>query len=143
MSPVPHPPPAHVYIAAPLHLLSVARFVAGQLRERGMRVVSEWHTGTPSEEGEATLSTVEQGEIATGCLQEIDHADAVLVLYGEQTHRHGHALEAGYAMARGALVVAAPVSGSAVLPTLLLRHPSVAHCESVGWAVDWLAERMG
>ena len=117
-----------IYVAAPLTLLAEARTMAARLTAAGHVVVSTWHAGEPTIAEEAGLSLDAQTQIATQCLGEIERADALVLLYGGPTDRHGSFLETGYALGRWLPVVAVRTSDFA-LPTILLRHPYVIHTD--------------
>lgn len=115
---------SRVYIAAPLPLLPFVKVLAEGLRECGLEVVSTWHEGEPTIEAEERLGVRLQEEIAARCFREIDKADALALLFGSPTERHGSFVELGYALGKGKGVVAVAV-GLFPLPTILLLDPRV------------------
>lgn len=108
-----------IYLAATLPLLSVVRDLAFDLRG-DFEVVSTWHDDTPTVEGERTLSRREQAGIAGLCLREVALADALVLVYGAPTARHGATAEAFFALGQATPVVAVGASAGAPLPTILL-----------------------
>lgn len=116
-----------VYIAASLPLLSFAKILAEGLAEEDVEIVSTWHEGEPTIASEATMSADEAHDLAWGCVCEIDDADALVLLY-DGGNRKGSFLETGYALGRNKPVLAVR-TGAFPLPTILLRHPDVAHAE--------------
>ena len=121
--------PLRIYVAAPLPLLSQAREVSGMLRERGHAVVSTWHEGSPTVALEAVLSDKDRLEIAITCQNEISSCDALVLLYGPRTERHGSVAEAAFAAGLWRPVYAVAVTEDAVFPTLVLQG-LVAHVPS-------------
>ena len=109
-----------IYIAAPLPLLDVAKSVAADLRKRGFAIVSTWHKGTPTVAIENAMGAEARHEIARQCAGEVFRADALVLLYGPETSRHGSILETGVALGRGLPVVPIAATADAVLPTILL-----------------------
>lgn len=117
-----------VYIAASLFLLPYAKHLAEGLLGQGIEVVSTWHGGEPTPAQERGMDPTERTALAQQCFAEIDSADALVLLYGGPTDRHGSFLETGYALGLGLPVVAVR-TGAFALPTLLLQHPFVFHPE--------------
>ena len=115
-----------VYIAATLTLLPKVKELADGLRAEGIEVVSTWHEGTPSVEAEEVMSVDRQTEIAAQCFREIDGADALVLLFGGPTERHGSFVELGYALGKGKRIVAV-AADFFLLPTILLRDSRVRH----------------
>lgn len=123
---------SRVYIAAPLPLLPFVKALADGLRECGLEVVSTWHEGAPSVDAEERMPVERQAEIAAQCFAEVDGADALVLLYGEPTERHGSFVEMGYALGRGKPTVAI-AAGLFPLPTILLLDGRV-RCPSLDLA---------
>lgn len=124
-----------VYVAAPLTLLAQAKdFVAELERNALLRVCSSWHRGEPTVEEDQRHLRNEWSPLGDTCLQEIDRADALVLLYGPPTDRKGNVFEAGYALGRNkAVFVCAAQPGRASwavapeIPTALLWSRRVAH----------------
>ena len=122
-----------VYIAASLPLLSFAKIAAEGLANEGFSITSTWHEGEPSISFERAMSHDEHRHLANRCLDEIGDADALVLLYGGESTRHGSYLETGYAMGLGKPVVAVAVARSP-LPTILLLADDVSVSEQdLGW----------
>ena len=84
-----------VYVASALTLRARARSVAAELREAGIRVVSSWHAqSTATVEAERRLADEERAEIAEQCRGEIRQCDALVIILGPPTTRHGSFCEA-------------------------------------------------
>ena len=115
---------SRVYIAATLPLLPQVKALADGLRECGLEVVSSWHEGEPTIEAEERLGVRLQEEIAARCFREIDKADALVLLFGSPTERHGSFVELGYALGQQKPTVAIS-AGLFPLPTILLLDPRV------------------
>ena len=115
---------SRIYIAATLPLLPQVKALADGLRECGLEVVSTWHEGAPSVDAEERMPVERQAEIAAQCFAEVDGADALVLLYGGPTERHGSFVELGYALGKGKGVVAIAV-GPFPLPTILLLDSRV------------------
>lgn len=109
----------NVYIAGSLHLLPYAKHLAEGLAGESVEVVSTWHAGVPTAEQERGMDPTERTALAQRCFSEIDSADALVLLYGGPTERHGSFLETGYALGRGK-VVRVFSTGPYDLPTILL-----------------------
>lgn len=116
-----------VYVAAPLPLIDVARDVARTLLLARHHVTSTWHVGSPTVESELLDTETANRATAETCLRDVLHSDALVLLYGPETTRHGSILEVGYALGLGLDVIAVPVGQAAALPTILLRHRAVHH----------------
>lgn len=108
-----------VYIAASLYLLPYAKHLADGLTGERIEVVSTWHGGEPTPAQERGMDPTERAALAHQCFREIDSADALVLLYGGPTDRHGSFLETGYALGRGK-VVRVFSTGSFDMPTVLL-----------------------
>lgn len=108
-----------VYIAASLQLLPYAKHLAEGLAGEGIEVASTWHGGEPTPARERGMDPTERAALAQQCFREIDSADALVLLYGGPTERHGSFLETGYALGRGK-VVRVFSTGSHDMPTILL-----------------------
>lgn len=97
----------NVYVASALPLKARAQRVAAELREAGIRVVSSWHAqSTATVEAERKLTDEERAEIAEQCRGEIRQCDALAIILGPPTTRHGSFCEAEYARVAGKRVVA-------------------------------------
>ena len=123
---------SRIYIAATLPLLPFVKELADGLRAEGLEVVSSWHEGEPTIEAEGVMSVDRQTEIAAQCFGDIDKADALVLLFGEPTERHGSFVELGYALGRGKPTVAIS-AGLFPLPTILLLDGRV-RCPSLDLA---------
>lgn len=119
---------SRVYVAAPLHHLADAKAMAERLTKAGNTVVSTWHTGEPTVEAEAEMVGPDYMAVADTCVSEVLMADALVLLYGPETTRHGSVFEAGIAAGAGLRVVACALTDDAVLPTILLFVGGVKHC---------------
>jgi len=96
-----------VYVASALTLRARARSVAAELREAGIRVCSSWHAqSTATVEAERRLTDEERAEIAEQCRGEIRQCDALVIILGPPTTRHGSFCEAELARHLGKRVVA-------------------------------------
>lgn len=115
---------SRVYIAATLPLLPFVKELANGLRERGLEVVSTWHEGEPSVEAERRMGGAQAASVASQCFADIDEADALVLLYGEPTERHGSFVELGYALGKGKAVLSV-YTGLFPLPTILLLDSRV------------------
>lgn len=116
-----------IYVAAPLTLLAEARTMAERLIAAGHVVVSTWHVGSPTVAQEAGMDAADRMDLADTCVDEIYSSDALVLLYGPLTSRHGSVFEAGLAAGSGIRVFAVPATPDAVLPTILLWAGGVGH----------------
>lgn len=116
-----------IYVAAPLPLLENAKTAARWLREQDFTVVSTWHLGRPTVEQERAMEPEDRQTLARQCAGELFRADALVLLYGPESTRHGSVLEAGVALGRGLPVVPVATERTAPLPTILL--PAFLRCQ--------------
>lgn len=117
-----------VYVAAPLPLIADARAMARRLATAGHRVTSSWHDGNPAVELEAAMAVPDRMALADTCVGEVLSSDALVLLYGPETTRHGSVFEAGVAYGASIRVIAVATSERAVLPTALLWAGGVWQC---------------
>lgn len=132
---------SRIYIAATLPLLPQVKELAYGLRAEGLEVVSTWHVGWPTVGAEKCLSVERVEQVAAQCFADIDKADALVLLYGGPTERHGSFVELGYAMGCRKPVVAVAV-GLFPLPTILfldarVRRPSLDLASIGSGGVAW------
>lgn len=125
------------YIAAPLTLLTEARAAAELVHSWGHDIVSTWHVGEATIALERTMSDADVGALGDRCLAEVGRCNTLVLLYGPRVMRSGNVLEAGFALGRGTLVIAVPVTRDAEIPTRMLHGRGIQHLPYPGMHALW------
>lgn len=127
----------NLYIATALERLADARSVAVDARERGWRVVSDWHDASPTRDEERVFSAHTRRAIALHNARRICQANAMLVLCDRRCR--STLAEIGIAWMRGAAVVA--VGDLRAMPLMAELIPHVV--DDVTDALVWLERANG